>query len=180
MPDRAPLAVLLNGSLGVGKSTLAEALGEAIERSVTLDGDQLSALNPPPADEVRALHETIGLLIGHHLARGYDRFVIPHYWSSADELAALGGRLRAIREDFEVRAFLLTLPRDANLRRIAARRSTRAIDETEFEAQTFAGEFDALSAARGLEFGEPFHVSDRPEVLVARMLRLLGLPPPSA
>ena len=67
-PD--PLVVLLNGPLGIGKSTLGEVLGEALDRSVTLDGDALAALNPPPADEAASLHSTIVLLVGHHLASG--------------------------------------------------------------------------------------------------------------
>jgi hypothetical protein len=34
--------ILLNGPLGIGKSTLAEALGEAIESCLTLFGDSMA------------------------------------------------------------------------------------------------------------------------------------------
>lgn len=74
-----PLAILLNGPLGIGKSTLGEVLGEAVERSVTIDGDQLLALNPSPNDENSALHQVVALLVEHHLSRGYDRFILNHY-----------------------------------------------------------------------------------------------------
>ena len=117
----APLIVLLNGPLGIGKSTLGEALGEAIDRSVTLDGDSLVALNPAPADEPNLLHRTIVMLLGHYLAAGYDRFVINHYWSSAERLADLESLLRSVMPDASVHCFRLILPIDENLRRIARR-----------------------------------------------------------
>ena len=102
-----PLVILLNGPLGIGKSTLGEVLGEAIDRCVTLDGDRLSAINPPPADELASLHDTVALLAGHHLKAGYDRFVINHYWADARQIAALVSKLRAIMPDAQVRRFLL-------------------------------------------------------------------------
>ena len=173
-----PLVILLNGPLGIGKSTLGEALGEAIDASVTLDGDRLAALNPPPADELAALHGTIALLFEHQLGRGYRRFIVNHYWAHASEIADLESRLRQVAPDVALRCFLLTLPKDENLRRIARRQAARAIDEAEFEARHFAEEFAHLSSASG-ELGEPFDVSDPPELLVPRLLGILGLPLPA-
>jgi len=172
------MVILLNGPLGIGKSTLGEALGEAIDGSVTLDGDRLAALNPPPADELQALHETIAVLFEHHLERGYRRFVINHCWSTEAEIADLENFLRRISPDLVMRCFLLTLPKEENLRRIARRQAARAIDEAEFEARHFAEEFDHLSRTSG-ELGEPFDVSDPPERLVPRLLGLLGQPLPA-
>jgi deoxyadenosine/deoxycytidine kinase len=40
------MIIVLNGLLGIGKSTLAEALAESIEQCVMLDGDHLVAANP--------------------------------------------------------------------------------------------------------------------------------------
>jgi len=176
-PD--PLVVLLNGPLGIGKSTLGEVLGEALDRSVTLDGDSLAALNPPPADEAARLHETLALLVRHHLSGGYDRFVINHYWSSAEQIADFDSRLRAVAPGVRVRCFRLTLPREANLQRIAQRQSVRAIDEVDFEAEHFAEEHALLSAAEGDELGEAFDVTDPPEMLAARLMALLGISPTS-
>ena len=177
MSGADPLVVLLNGPLGIGKSTLGEVLGEAMDRSVTLDGDSLAALNPPPADEVASLHAALALLVGHHLAGGYHRFVINHYWSSAAEISDLEERLRAAAPGVRVRCFRLTLSREANLERIARRQSIRAIDEADFEAEHFAEEYALLSAADGHALGIPFDVSDPPEVLAARLLDLLGIAP---
>jgi hypothetical protein len=173
MPQARPLAILLNGPLGIGKSTLGEALGEAIDRSVTLDGDGLAALNPPPADEIASLHEILAILVGHHFALGYDCFVINHYWAKAEAIADLEARLRAVATGISVRCFRLTLPVGENLRRIARRQSVRAIDEAEFEARHFAAESALLSGVEGAELGEPFDVTASPEVLVTRLLERL-------
>ena len=48
------MIIVLNGSVGIGKSTLAEALTESIEHCVILDGDRLVTTNPAPADEIAA------------------------------------------------------------------------------------------------------------------------------
>ena len=60
--------IVLNGPLGTGKSTLAEALSENIDQCVMLDGDHLIAANPPPVHRLRLLHSTISLLVAHHVA----------------------------------------------------------------------------------------------------------------
>ena len=65
------MIIVLNGPLGIGKSTLAEALAESIDQCVMLDGDHLVAVNPPPSDAIEHLHSTIALLIAHHRRFGY-------------------------------------------------------------------------------------------------------------
>lgn len=174
MPQERPLVILLNGPLGIGKSTLGEVLGETIGGSVTLDGDALCALNPPPGDEWVALHDVIALLVGHHLPRGYDCFVVNHYWSNAEQIADLKRRLQSMDARLKTHCFRLTLSKEENLRRIADRQKARAIDETEFQAQHFAEEHALLSKA-GDELGIPFDASDPPDVLAARLIEAIGL-----
>src|SRR5688572_22998987 len=53
------MIILLNGPLGIGKSTLAEALSESIPQCVMLDGDALIAANPEPVDPLEHLHSTL-------------------------------------------------------------------------------------------------------------------------
>lgn len=166
------MIVLLNGPLGIGKSTLAEALVESMERSVMLDGDSLIAANPAPDNEIEYLHSTIALLVQHHRRFGYCRFVINHIWRSPAEIADLRHRL-AYDDDF--RCFLLTLAADENLRRIERRGRARAVDEHEFELRTNVDERQMLAALPAGELGEPFDVTAAPEELVANMLRRLGL-----
>jgi thymidylate kinase len=167
------MIIVLNGPLGIGKSTLAEALMESIEQCVMLDGDSLVAANPPPADEIEHLHSTIALLVAHHRRFGYRHFVIDHVWRSRAELDDLRRRLIAMDADAEVHCFLLTLPEDENLRRIERRRLAREIDEREFELRTFEEEREMLTNSS--ELGEPFDVSAPPHELVATMLRRLAL-----
>jgi hypothetical protein len=165
--------IVLNGPLGIGKSTLAEALTETIDGCAMLNGDSLMALNPPPTDEVEYLHSTMALLIGHHRSFGYRHFVIDHLWRSIAELADLRRRLIAVEAGADVRCFLLTLPADENLRRIKRRQRARAIDEREFELRTFVEERELLT--KGASLGEPFDVSAPPPELVDLMLRRLAL-----
>ena len=55
------MIIVLNGPLGIGKSTLAEALTESIDACVMLSGDQLVAVNPPSKNALEHLHSTIEL-----------------------------------------------------------------------------------------------------------------------
>jgi thymidylate kinase len=164
------MIIVLNGPLGIGKSTLAEALTESIDSCVMVNGDHLVATNPPPADELEHLHSTIVLLIAHHRGFGYRHFVVDHFWRSSAELDDLRRRLTAM--DSDIRCFCLTLPADENLRRIERRQRARAFDEREFELRTFAQE-RALTKYSGSDLGEPFDVSASPSELVDRMLRRL-------
>jgi adenylate kinase family enzyme len=68
--------IVLNGPLGIGKSTLAEALMESIDSCAMVSGDHLLAVNPAPKNELEQLHSAIELLIEHHRRSGYQRFVI--------------------------------------------------------------------------------------------------------
>ena len=168
------MIIVLNGPLGIGKSTLAEALTESIDSCIMLDGDRLVAANPPPADALEHLHSTIALLVTHHQRFGYRHFVIDHVWRTPVELSDLRRRLIAISSDSEVRCFLLTLPIHENLRRINRRQQARAIDERAFEQATVIEEREAL--AKSLDLGEPLDVSASPSELVATILVRLALP----
>jgi shikimate kinase len=167
------LILVLNGPLGIGKSTLGEALTESMDHCVLLDGDRLLAANPPPADEVGYLHSLLPLLVGHHRTRGYRNFVIDYVWRTAANLADLRRSVLAAGPD-AVHCFLLTLPLDENLRRIERRRHARAIDEREFERRTVAAEREALYRPGATDLGEPFDVSAPPDELVATLLHRLG------
>jgi shikimate kinase len=169
------MIIILNGPLGIGKSTLAEALAESINQCVMLDGDHLVAAHPPPVDEFAYLHATIALLVAHNRRFGYRHFVINHLWRTPTELGDLRRRLLDVDADADIRCFLLTLPLDENLRRIQRRQSARALDEQEFERRTVAEEREALFKRAGGNLGEPFDVSASPANLVATLLLRLEL-----
>ena len=169
------MIIVLNGPLGIGKSTLAEALAEQIGSCVMLDGDHLVALNPPPDDEAAYLHATVALLYVHHRSHGYRHFVVNHIWRAPEQLADLHGCLREVDPQVDLRCFLLTLPADENMRRIERRRHARAIDEEEFERLTVADERQVLYAHPAGSIGEPFDVSAPPDDLVTRLMSRLSL-----
>ncbi|HET7551679.1 MAG TPA: Gar/GrdA family gentamicin resistance ATP-binding protein [Gemmatimonadaceae bacterium] len=169
------MIIVLNGPLGIGKSTLAEALAESIDQCVMLDGDHLVAANPPPVDEIDYLHSTIAMLVAHHRSLGYRNFVIDHFWRTPEELDDLRRRLLDIDADADIHCFLLTLPLRENLRRIERRQTARALDEREFERQTLAAERKVLLEGADGSLGEPFDVSAPPEDLVAKLLLRLGM-----
>jgi len=161
------MIIVLNGPLGIGKSTLAGALTESIDACAMVSGDHLVAVNPPPKTELEYLHSTIELLVHHHRRFGYRNFVIERMWRTEWELADLKRRL----DDAKFHCFLLTLPIEENLRRIERRQAACAIDEREFERLTLPQERQALE---GPGLGTPFDVSAQPADLVLRMLALVG------
>ena len=161
--------IILNGPLGIGKSTLAEALMESIDSCVMLNGDGLIAANPQQADELEHLHSTIAMLVAHHMKFGYRNFVIEHLWQTSAELDGLRETLARVAPGMPVHCFLLTLSAQENLNRIERRQAARAIDEREFELRTFSREREALAGAP--DIGEPFDVSATPSELVASMLQ---------
>lgn len=120
------MIIILNGPLGVGKSTLAEALMEHLDGCVMLDGDHLIAMNPSPPDELEYLHRVLTLLIDHHQNCGYRHFVINHFWRSPAELDDLRKRLTTVTPNSDIHCFLLTLPLAENIRRIQRRQNARS------------------------------------------------------
>lgn len=168
------MIIVLNGPLGIGKSTLAEALGESIDQCVSLDGDHLIAANPPQPDELGHLHATLRLLIAHHQRYGYRYFVVDHIWRSSHELDELRSHVSDL--DPDIRVFLLTLPYELNLARIEQRSSVRAIDERDHDLLTVQEERAILQAAAREELGVPFDVSGSPSELVEDLLTRLNLP----
>lgn len=176
MTRASGVVVVLNGPLGVGKSTLAEALCESVDRCAMLDGDHLVSVNPPSDDGLGHLHGAVEVLVGHHRRFGYRHFVINHLWTSPAELDDLRRTLSRALPEARIHVVRLTLPMEDNLARIRGRARARALDERAFEERTVREERDLLQAAEGDELGEPFDVSDPPAVLVERLLARLAVP----
>lgn len=165
------MIILLNGPLGIGKSTLAEALVEHLEHSVMLDGDKLIAVNPEPANPQEYLHLLLQSLVQHHKAAGYRHFVIDHLWRNPAELNDL--RHRLVDNDFH--CFLLTLSENENRQRIQRRAKARDINELEYELRMNSEERQVLERYRNGELGEAFDVGASVPELVADMLRCISM-----
>ena len=170
------LVIFLNGPPGIGKSTLAELFAESTDRTVWLNGDTLSALNPPPEDELEALNQTLAVLVFHHMAQGYRRFIIDHFWASPSEIEDLRSKLASSVGNLRLEVFRLTLDEENNRKRIEKRRAARAIDEAAEEDANFDRESKQLRAS-GDTLGQPFDASDAPQQLVARLQAELKIEP---
>lgn len=166
------MIILLNGPLGIGKSTLSEALTERIDWCAMLDGDHLIELNPPPANEHEALCTVSALLIAHHQSFGYRNFVLNHLWTQRSDLSQLRAKLSEL--DPDIHCFRLTVPVEENLQRIERRASATRLDRS-YELEVFAKEHAVLSLCVGDELGEPLDSSSSPAELADQVLTFVGL-----
>ena len=164
--------IALNGPIGIGKSTLAEALTESIAQCAMLNGDSLLELNPPVADETDFLHTLLVVLIAHYQRSGYRHFVIDHFWRLPEALSDLRSRLFQLDPSAQFRPFLLTLAQDEHKRRLERRLEARDQRDREFELRCFAEERALLTNA---DVGERFDVSGPLPTLVARLRQRIGL-----
>ena len=76
------MIIIINGSLGVGKSSVADELHRKFDKSVHLDGDYLGDIHPFEIYDVARLdhlYRTLELLVGFHQKNGYTNFVINMY-----------------------------------------------------------------------------------------------------
>ena len=93
------MIIIINGSLGVGKSSVSEELHWKFDKSVYLDGDHIGDVHPFEIyDEARIdhLYKTLALLVGFHQQHGYPNFVINYVFESPDSLEDLLNRLRPL------------------------------------------------------------------------------------
>ena len=103
------MIVILNGALGVGKTTTSWELSALFDRSVMLDGDYLGAFHPfeiYDADRVKHLYRTLAHVVAFHQGYGYDAFVINYVFETPEDLAHLRALLEPL--DRDIHAFWLT------------------------------------------------------------------------
>jgi broad-specificity NMP kinase len=128
------MILIINGSLGVGKTSVAEELHWKFDKSIHLDGDSIGNVNPfeiyDPA-RIDHLYRTLELLIRFHQGFGYHNFVINYVFESADSLQALLDLLHPL--DPVIHTYWLTCTESEQARRIRA----RGRSETDWELQRF-------------------------------------------
>ena len=143
------MIIIINGSLGVGKTSVAEQLHRKLDRSVHLDGDHIGDVHPFEIyDERRIAHlyRTLALLVGFHQQNGYGNFVINYVFESAGSLQALLDLLRPL--DASIHTYWLTCEAQEQARRIRARHT----DDMEWEL----GRFVELQKIQRKAAGEGF------------------------
>jgi len=142
------MIIIINGSLGVGKSSVADQLHYKFERSVHLDGDYIGDVHPFNIyDDARIdhLYRTLELLIDFHQKYGYDNFVINYVFESPASLQDLQDRLLPL--DSSIHAYWLTCSQAEQAKRIQKRLS----NELEWELSRFIElqEIQAKAASQG-------------------------------
>ena len=128
------MIIIINGSLGVGKTSVAEQLHWKLDRSVQLDGDHIGDVHPFEIyDERRIAHlyRTLALLVGFHQQNGYSNFVITYVFESAGSLQALFDLLHPL--DASIHTYWLTCEAQEQARRIRERHN----DDMEWELSRF-------------------------------------------
>jgi hypothetical protein len=116
------MIILINGSLGVGKSSVSEELHHKFDKSVYLDGDYIGYVHPfeiYDQSRIDHLYRTLELLVRFHQKDGYHNFVINYVFESAESLQELIDRL--IPLDSAVHTYWLTCAEDEQAGRIRGR-----------------------------------------------------------
>jgi chloramphenicol 3-O-phosphotransferase len=116
------MIIIINGSVGVGKSSVSEQLHWKFDKSVNLDGDHIGYVHPFEIyDDARISHlyRTLELLINFHQKNGYHNFVINYVFESPESLQELFELLRPL--DSSIHSYWLTCNAEEQERRIRKR-----------------------------------------------------------
>jgi chloramphenicol 3-O-phosphotransferase len=143
------MIIIINGSLGVGKSSVAEQLHWKFDKSVHLDGDYIGDVHPFEIyDDARISHlyRTLELLIGFHQKNGYQNFVINYVFESHESLQDLLDLIRPL--DSSIHTYWLTCNEEEQAKRIRERKR----NEIEWELNRFVElqQIQAKAARQGL------------------------------
>ena len=128
------MIIIINSSLGVGKTSVAEALFRKFDRSVHLDGDAIGDVHPFEIYDdtrVRHLYHTLELLVRFHQQNGYSHFVINYVFESPASLQELLELLQPF--DSAIHTYWLTCSEAEQAKRIRARQR----DELDWELKRF-------------------------------------------
>lgn len=116
------MIIIINGSLGVGKTSVAEQLLWKFDKAVHLDGDAIGDVHPfeiYDPTRIDNLYRALELLVGFHRRNGYHNVVINYVFESPDSLRDLLDLLRPLDPDIHV--YWLTCETGEQARRIQAR-----------------------------------------------------------
>ncbi len=128
------MIIIINGSLGVGKSSVADQLHYKFDKSIHLDGDYIGDVHPFEIyDDARIQHlyRTLELLVGFHQKNGYDNFVINYVFKSPESLQELLELIRPL--DASIHTYWLTCNEDEQASRIRNRKR----DDIDWELKRF-------------------------------------------
>jgi broad-specificity NMP kinase len=124
------MIVIINGSLGVGKTTVADRLANLFDSSVMIEGDAFGAVFPFEIyddDRIAYLYKTIAHTIAFHRNHGHCNFVVEYVFESADSLEDFLQLLRPM--DSDIRVFRLT----CDMEELRERVEIRGREEVDWE-----------------------------------------------
>lgn len=126
------MIILLNGPLGIGKTTTAWGLVGRFERAIMMDMDYIAAIQPFDyyrQSDLDYAYQTLAVLLTHHQAHGYRHFVVNWVFEAAEQLE----RLKAHLAPFElpIHIFRLACTPDVVEQRIRRRN----LPDVEWEVQ---------------------------------------------
>lgn len=130
------MIIIVNGSLGVGKTAVSWRLVEQFDRAVMLDGDYIGAVHPfqiYDSQRIDYLYRTFRHLVAFHIAHGYRNFVINYVFETPESLSHLRHSLAAV--DDEIYAFRL-ISSDAEAERRIRGRSDD-LDQVKWELKRY-------------------------------------------
>ena len=128
------MIVIINGSLGVGKTSVADAIHQRFTKSIHLDGDAIGDEHPfeiYDQNRIDRLYRALALLVDFYRREGYQDFIINYVFESAQSLEDLLGLLRPLDE--HIHCYWLTCSREEQAKRIRGRNR----QELEWELQRF-------------------------------------------
>ena len=128
------MIVIINGSLGVGKTSVADAIHQRFAKSIHLDGDAIGDEHPFEIyDDARIdrLYRALTLLVDFYQKEGYSDFIINYVFESAQSLEDLLTLLRPLDE--HIHCYWLTCSREEQTKRIRGRNR----QELDWELQRF-------------------------------------------
>ena len=142
------MIIIINGSVGVGKSSVADELHRKFDKSINLDGDSLGDVHPfkiYDEQRIQYLYRTLELLVAFHQENGYSNFVINYVFESPDSLKELLDLL--IPLDPSIKTYWLT----CRAKEEASRIKGRGRKELEWELKRFLDlqQIQAEAAHRG-------------------------------
>ena len=144
------MIIIINGPLGIGKTSVTEELLYHFEHAVMLDGDHIGAVVPfdiYDPGRIEYLYQTIQHLVAWHVAHGYRDFVIDYVFEEPESLARLRQLLSESSD--EIYAFRLVCAEAEMEQRIhrRAQASGSAGADLDWELQRFRQLLEIQNAA---------------------------------
>lgn len=127
------MIIIINGSVGVGKSSTSWELAARFSQAFMLDGDYIGAVHPfeiYDQERVDYLYKTFHHLIRFHQSHGYKNFVINYVFEQPFQLTLLTDLLKSL--DDNIHAFWLTCDEATQIERVMKRKADHAWDLKRF------------------------------------------------